>query len=73
MRAAIAALRRLKPARVVVAVPVGAPEVCQELAREADEVICVLEPERFSAVGVWYEDFSQTTDDEVRELLAQAK
>jgi putative phosphoribosyl transferase len=73
MRAAIAALRRLKPARIVVAVPVGAPEVCQELAREADEVVCVLEPERFSAVGVWYEDFSQTTDDEVRELLAQAK
>ena len=73
MRAAIAALRRLRPARIVVAVPVGAPEVCQELAREADEVICVLEPERFSAVGVWYEDFSQTTDDEVRELLAQAK
>jgi len=73
MRAAVAALRRLGPARIVVAVPVGAPETCAEFASEADEAICAREPDPFYAVGIWYEDFSQTSDEEVRELLADAR
>jgi putative phosphoribosyl transferase len=72
MRAAVEAVRRLQPSRVVVAVPVGAPETCHELALMADDVICVEMPVPFSAVGLWYEDFSQTTDDEVRALLDAA-
>jgi len=72
MRAAAAALRRLGPARTVVAVPVAAPETCAALRREVDEVVCVLLPESFYAVGAWYEDFSQTTDEEVRRCLAGA-
>ncbi len=72
MRAAVAALRTLGPARVIVAVPVGAASTCEELEGEADEVMCARKPEPFHAVGAWYEDFSQTTDDEVRELLARA-
>ena len=68
MRAAVQAVRRLNPARIVVAVPVGARDTCDGL-READEVICALMPESFSAVGQWYTDFSQTTDEEVRRLL----
>lgn len=70
MRAAVAALRRLGPARIVVGVPTAPAAVCEQLEREADEVICAIEPEPFYAVGLWYEDFSQTTDDEVRALLA---
>jgi putative phosphoribosyl transferase len=69
MRAAVQAVRRLHPARIVVAVPVGARETCNSL-READEVICALVPDSFSAVGQWYGDFSQTSDEEVRRLLA---
>ncbi len=72
MRAAVAALRKQKPARIVVAVPVGAVETCAELRREADEVICGRMPSPFYAVGQWYSDFSQTTDEEVRELFEQA-
>jgi predicted phosphoribosyltransferase len=72
MRAAVAALRKLGPGRVVVAVPVGAPETCAEFRGEADEVVCGQTPEPFYAVGIWYEDFSQTTDEEVRELLERA-
>ena len=72
MRAAVAALRRLDPAWVVVAVPVGAAETCDEFEGEADEAICAEEPEPFHAVGVWYDDFTQTTDDEVRERLDRA-
>jgi len=72
MRAAVAALRRLGPGRVVVAVPVGAAETCAEFRDEADDAVCAEEPEPFYAVGSWYEDFTQTTDDEVRELLARA-
>ncbi|MCP3137697.1 phosphoribosyltransferase [Pyxidicoccus xibeiensis] len=72
MRAAVAALRRLEPARIVVAVPVGATESCEVLAAEADEVICARMPEPFYAVGLWYRDFAQTTDEEVRELLSHA-
>ncbi len=73
MRAAVAALRRLGPARVVVAVPVGAPSTCADLNDEADEAICAQEPEPFFAVGMWYQDFTQTSDEEVRELLALAE
>lgn len=72
MRAAVVAVRKLDPARVVVAVPVGARDTCLALAREADEVVCVAMPEPFFGVGSWYDDFSQTTDDEVRELLTRA-
>ena len=72
MRAAVAALRRLHPAWIVVAVPVGAAETCAEFQDEADEVVCACTPEPFYAVGLWYEDFSQTTDGEVHDLLEQA-
>jgi predicted phosphoribosyltransferase len=72
MRAAVAALRRINPHRVVVAVPVAAAETCDELSAEVDDVVCAFTPEPFRAVGLWYQDFAQTTDDEVRELLRQA-
>jgi putative phosphoribosyl transferase len=72
MRAAVAGLRRQEPARVVVAVPIAAAETCAELQAEADEVICALTPRPFHSVGLWYQDFTQTTDDEVRDLLARA-
>jgi putative phosphoribosyl transferase len=73
MRAAVAALRQQGPARIVVAVPVAARSTCEELRRVADDVVCALTPEPFLAVGQWYQDFSQTTDDEVRELLRLAQ
>ncbi|MGA7614975.1 MAG: phosphoribosyltransferase [Thermoanaerobaculia bacterium] len=69
MRAAVRAVRKLAPSRIVVAVPVGAPSTCSDLREEADEVVCAYTPEPFQAVGLWYEDFTQTTDAEVRELL----
>lgn len=69
MRAAVAALRQKNPKRIVVAVPVGAAETCREFAEEADEAICAKAPEDFRAVGMWYDDFSQTSDEEVHELL----
>jgi predicted phosphoribosyltransferase len=72
MRAAAAAIRQMQPAKIVVAVPVAARETCEELQEEVDEVICAVTPEPFMAVGAWYADFSQTTDDEVRELLQRA-
>lgn len=72
MEAAIIALRRQQPSRIVVAVPVGAAETCKRLRRLADELVCVTTPEPFNAVGQWYEDFSQTDDDEVRRLLRAA-
>ena len=72
MRAAVTALRRQKPSRIVVAVPVGAPETCAEFQDEADEAICARTPEPFYAVGLWYGDFSQTTDEEVHDLLERA-
>jgi putative phosphoribosyl transferase len=71
MRAAVQAIRALAPARVVVAVPVGAPDTCEDLATLADAVICARMPQPFSAVGLWYRDFSQTSDEEVRALLEQ--
>ena len=73
MRAAAEALRRQGPAALVVAVPTAARSTCEELGREVDEVVCARTPEPFWAVGAWYEDFEQTSDDEVRELLAQAR
>ena len=71
MRAAVAAVRATGPARIVVAVPIAAASTCEELAREVDEIVCLRTPEPFYAVGLWYEDFSQTTDEEVRALLEQ--
>src|SRR5436190_376112 len=72
MRAAVKALRQAGAARIVVAVPVGPPETCREMADEADEAVCATAPEFFHAVGQYYDDFAQTTDDEVRDLLARA-
>ena len=72
MRAAVKALRQRGAAKIVVAVPVGPPDTCKEFEDEADEVVCASAPEYFQAVGQYYEDFSQTTDEEVRELLARA-
>jgi len=69
MRAAIAALRQKRPAKLIVAVPVGARVTCSELEVLADEAICLETPENFSAVGLWYKDFSQITDEEVIDLL----
>jgi predicted phosphoribosyltransferase len=69
MRAAAAALRKKGVAKIVIAVPVGAPETCREIESEADETICASMPVSFHGVGQFYEDFSQTTDEEVRELL----
>jgi predicted phosphoribosyltransferase len=71
MRAAVEAVRALGPARIVVAVPVGAPDTCAALAHIADEVVCARMPEPFAAVGLWYSDFSQTTDEEVHALLRE--
>lgn len=72
MRAAIESLRPLAPARIVAAVPVADPRVCHRLAKEADEVVCLYTPPHLDSVGQWYEDFSQTTDNEVRELLTRS-
>jgi predicted phosphoribosyltransferase len=69
MSAAVKLLRRRHPARIVVAVPAASAEVCEQMRAVADDVICLITPQPFQAVGLWYEDFSQTTDDEVRELL----
>jgi predicted phosphoribosyltransferase len=71
MRAAIRALRQQQPARIVVAVPTASPDTCEALGGEADEVICAMTPRPFLSVGHWYDDFTQTTDEEVRRLLAQ--
>ena len=71
MRAAVMAARQQEPARVVVAVPVGAAATCADLSREADDVVCLRTPEPFVAVGLWYRDFTPTSDDEVRALLAR--
>ena len=72
MRAAVVAIRQQRPSRLVVAVPVAAESTCSAFRPEVDEIICARTPEPFYAVGLWYEDFSQTTDDEVRELLRRA-
>jgi putative phosphoribosyl transferase len=73
IRAAAQALRQQQPARTIVAVPVSAPETCDEYRIGVDEIICAVTPEPFLGVGMWYLDFSQTTDDEVRDLLERAR
>ncbi len=73
MRVAVTAVREQRPARIVVGVPVGAVETCRDLAAIADDVVCAGAPERLRSVGGWYDDFSQTTDAEVRELLGAAR
>jgi len=72
MRATVAAVRRLEPAGIVVAGPVAAPSTCTEMSHEVDDCICVITPDPFYSVGTWYEDFSQTTDEEVRDFLERA-
>jgi putative phosphoribosyl transferase len=69
MRAAIAALRQAEPQRIVIAVPIAAAPTCKELGEEVDELVCLHTPEPFYSVGFWYEDFSQTGDEEIREIL----
>ena len=71
MKAAVEAVRAHSPTRIVVAVPVGSPETCREFVDVADEIVCARAPEYFAAVGQWYRDFSQTSDEEVRELLRE--
>jgi putative phosphoribosyl transferase len=73
MLAAVRALRVQQPARIVVAVPVAAPDTCEAVGREADEMVCANTPDPFIAVGLWYADFAQTTDREVQELLTRAR
>jgi predicted phosphoribosyltransferase len=70
MLAAVTALRQWQPARIVVAVPVGSPETCDAFRNHVDEIVCAITPDPLYGVGRWYSDFSQSTDDEVRELLA---
>ena len=72
MRAAVTALRKQNPGRIIIAVPTASPEVCNEFRADVDEILCGMTPTPFHAVGVWYEDFSQTTDEEVRQLLKAA-
>lgn len=73
MWAAVAAVKRQQPAEIIIAVPVAAAATCQELQKAVDKIACAATPEPFYSVGLWYEDFPQTTDDEVRELLAKAQ
>ena len=73
MRVAVEAVREQAPARLVVGVPIAAPDTCRQMRDVADDVVCAITPEPFRAVGHWYEDFEQTTDDEVRELLAASR
>jgi putative phosphoribosyl transferase len=73
MRAATEAVRRLNPARAIVAVPVASKETCERFRDVVDEIVCDVTPKPFHAVGLWYEDFTQTSDEEVRALLARAK
>ncbi|RCJ41924.1 phosphoribosyl transferase [Nostoc minutum NIES-26] len=73
MRAAIAVLRAQQAQRIVVAVPVAPPATCEQLRTEVDEVICLTTPEPLYAIGLWYEEFSQTSDEEVRDLLARGQ
>ena len=72
MRAAVLALRKQGPLAIIVAVPAGSPDACEKVGEEADGIICAIAPEPFFAVGAWYDDFSQTTDEEIRQLLKMA-
>ena len=69
MRAAVRALRVQSPSTIIVAVPTGAPDTCEELQKEADDAICLTKPYPFFSIGSWYDDFSQTTDEEVKSIL----
>jgi putative phosphoribosyl transferase len=71
MRAAVAALEKMNPRAIIVAVPVAAPQTCEEFRNEGIDIVCLRTPDPFQAVGLWYEDFSQTTDEEVHDLLQQ--
>jgi putative phosphoribosyl transferase len=73
MQAAVTALRQERPAAIVVAVPIAPPETCDAFRGLVDDVVCAVTPEPFYGVGLWYEDFSQTTDEEVHELLERAR
>jgi putative phosphoribosyl transferase len=73
MRAAVLALRQQHPSRLVVAVPAGAPETCEQFQDEVDDIVCAITPSPFRSVGSWYENFPQVTDDEVRDQLAEAQ
>jgi putative phosphoribosyl transferase len=73
MYAAVMALRQRDPAQIVVAVPIASPETCDAFRDVVDDIVCAVTPEPFYAVGLWYRDFSQTTDEEVRDLLARAE
>ncbi len=73
MRAAVAAIRSREPMQVVVAVLVAAPETCDAVAESADDTVCALTPQRFFAVGMWYEDFAQTSDEDVKRLLSRGR
>jgi putative phosphoribosyl transferase len=73
MRAAAHALRQRSPSQLTVAVPVAPPETCEEFRSEVDETVCAETPALFGGVGLWYGDFSQTTDGEVRQLLEDAR
>ena len=73
MWAAVIALKQQNPAKIIVAVPVASPETCDEFRDEVDKIICAVMPEPFHGVGLWYEDFSPTTDEEVRELLSKSR
>lgn len=72
MRAAVQALRQQQPAQLIVAVPISSPETCREFEAEVDEIVCAETPRPFYSVGLWYDNFSQTTDEEVRDLLKRA-
>jgi putative phosphoribosyl transferase len=72
MRAAVTALGQHRPRRIVIGVPVAAGSACMDLRPQVDDLVCLFAPEPFQAVGLWYEDFSQTSDEEIRELLARA-
>jgi predicted phosphoribosyltransferase len=73
MRAAVKALRHLGPERIVVAVPTAARQTCEDFRQDVDDIVCAMTPEPFLAVGMWYQDFSETTDDDVRALLGRAR
>jgi putative phosphoribosyl transferase len=73
MQVAIKAIQEKKPKRIVVAVPVAPPDTCRQVAQLVDEIICLRKPTPFHAVGLWYSDFDQTTDEEVQDLLQKAQ
>lgn len=73
MRAAVQGVKAFNPARIIVAAPTGSSDACREFEQQIDQVVCLSTPEPFEAVGAWYRNFSQTSDDEVRDLLAKAR